>query len=116
MLAATQISSSSKVAATPSTPFDAKTPQIEDETPLATQQSVANKKKAATASKKRPQQSIETTAASIDGVDGDNFFHEIDKLQAHGVNAADITKFKSAGFCTVLSIIQATKVLLKLPY
>lgn len=36
-------------------------------------------------------------------------YHGIDKLQALGINAADISKLKSSGFCTVLSIIQATK-------
>ncbi len=34
---------------------------------------------------------------------------EIEKLQDHGVNAADITKLKNAGFCTISSIVMATK-------
>lgn len=33
----------------------------------------------------------------------------IDRLQAYGINAADIMKLKNGGYCTVLSIIQATK-------
>ena len=36
-------------------------------------------------------------------------FNEIEKLQSFGINAADITKLKVAGYCTVLSIIMATK-------
>lgn len=35
--------------------------------------------------------------------------NEIDKLQDMGINAADITKLKSAGLCTVSSILMATK-------
>lgn len=32
-------------------------------------------------------------------------FNEIDQLQQHGINAADITKLKQAGLSTVLSIL-----------
>eukprot|EP00923_Selenidium_pygospionis_P010821 GHVN01018977.1.p3 GENE.GHVN01018977.1~~GHVN01018977.1.p3 ORF type:complete len:151 (+),score=36.40 GHVN01018977.1:762-1214(+) len=35
--------------------------------------------------------------------------NEIDKLQAHGINVADINKLKTAGLCTVLSVLQSTK-------
>ena len=36
-------------------------------------------------------------------------FSEIDKLQEGGINAADITKLKAAGYCTVSSVIMATR-------
>lgn len=36
-------------------------------------------------------------------------FIEIEKLQEHGINVADITKLKSSGFCTISSIVMATK-------
>lgn len=36
-------------------------------------------------------------------------FQEIEKLQDLGINVADINKLKSAGFCTILSLIQTTK-------
>jgi meiotic recombination protein DMC1 len=36
-------------------------------------------------------------------------FIEIEKLQEHGINAADIAKLKSSGFCTITSIIMGTK-------
>lgn len=32
-------------------------------------------------------------------------FNEIDKLEQFGINAADIGKLKSAGLCTVLSVL-----------
>ena len=32
-------------------------------------------------------------------------FNEIDQLQQHGINAADITKLKQAGLGTILSIL-----------
>ena len=34
---------------------------------------------------------------------------EIEKLQDLGINAADITKLKTAGFCTITSLIMGTK-------
>ena len=36
-------------------------------------------------------------------------FLEIEKLQECGINVADINKLKSAGFCTVSSVVMATK-------
>ncbi|CUV07151.1 unnamed protein product [Cryptosporidium hominis] len=45
---------------------------------------------------------------SAKGVEEEAFV-EIDKLQSAGINVADINKLKTAGLCTVLSIIQATK-------
>lgn len=36
-------------------------------------------------------------------------FIEIQKLQEHGINAADIAKLKTSGFCTITSIVMATK-------
>lgn len=36
-------------------------------------------------------------------------YSQIDKLQEGGINAADITKLKTAGYCTVSSVIMATR-------
>ncbi|OMJ81979.1 hypothetical protein SteCoe_17466 [Stentor coeruleus] len=36
-------------------------------------------------------------------------FSEVDKLQNYGINAADLTKLKSAGLCTVLGVLMTTK-------
>lgn len=38
-----------------------------------------------------------------------SFFTDIDELQAHGINAADIKKLKSAGICTVRGIQMTTR-------
>ncbi|KAH0472509.1 MAG: uncharacterized protein KVP18_004717 [Porospora cf. gigantea A] len=38
-----------------------------------------------------------------------NGFIPIDKLQSLGINVADINKLKSAGLCTVLSVVQSTR-------
>ena len=32
-------------------------------------------------------------------------FHEIDKLEQHGINVADINKLKASGLCTVLAVM-----------
>jgi len=37
------------------------------------------------------------------------FYQDIDELQKHGVNAADITKLKNAGICTVKGVIMTTR-------
>lgn len=39
----------------------------------------------------------------------EQYYNEVDKLQTLGINVADIQKLKNAGFCTVLSVLQATK-------
>lgn len=36
-------------------------------------------------------------------------FSTIDRLQEHGINAADITKLKSAGICTVKGLLMITR-------
>lgn len=51
----------------------------------------------------------ETTSVASEIVEADDTFQEVEKLQAQGINMADITKLKQAGFCTILSIIQATR-------
>jgi len=33
------------------------------------------------------------------------YFNQIEKLEEHGINSADIGKLKSAGLCTVLSVL-----------
>ena len=35
------------------------------------------------------------------------FYKEIDMLDSLGVNTADINKLKTAGYCTVLSVLMA---------
>eukprot|EP00111_Clytia_hemisphaerica_P015489 TCONS_00045736-protein len=37
------------------------------------------------------------------------FFQDIDMLQNHGINAADIKKIKTAGICTIKGIQMTTK-------
>jgi meiotic recombination protein DMC1 len=32
-------------------------------------------------------------------------FNEIDKLEQHGINAADINKLKGSGICTVMAVL-----------
>lgn len=44
----------------------------------------------------------------VEDVEQTNFI-EIEKLQEHGINAADIGKLKTSGFCTISSIVMATK-------
>lgn len=44
----------------------------------------------------------------LEDIEQTNFI-EIEKLQEHGINAADIAKLKSSGFCTISSIVMATK-------
>lgn len=38
-------------------------------------------------------------------MDEEDAFHEIDQLEQHGINTADINKLKSAGMCTVLAVL-----------
>ena len=41
--------------------------------------------------------------------EGDSFYQDIELLQSHGINVADIKKLKSAGICTVRGIQMTTK-------
>ena len=41
--------------------------------------------------------------------DEENFFQDIELLQSHGINVADIKKLKTAGICTVRGIQMVTK-------
>jgi meiotic recombination protein DMC1 len=36
-------------------------------------------------------------------------YSEVDKLQTYGINAADLSKLKSAGLCTVLGVLMTTR-------
>ncbi|XP_073997467.1 meiotic recombination protein DMC1/LIM15 homolog isoform X1 [Rhodnius prolixus] len=46
----------------------------------------------------------------IDDVDADeSFFQDVDVLQNHGINVADIKKLKSSGICTIKGIQMMTK-------
>ena len=52
-----------------------------------------------------------TTAAPIDVDDtnDEDFIVDIDSLQAHGINVADLKKLKSAGICTIRGLKMNTK-------
>lgn len=39
----------------------------------------------------------------------ESFFQDVDILQKHGINVADIKKLKSAGICTIKGIQMSTK-------
>ncbi|KAI8501107.1 PREDICTED: meiotic recombination protein DMC1/LIM15 homolog [Branchiostoma belcheri] len=41
--------------------------------------------------------------------DDDSFFQDIDMLQNHGINAADLKKLKSAGICTIRGVQMTTR-------
>ena len=41
--------------------------------------------------------------------EGDDFYQDIEMLQSHGINVADIKKLKTAGICTVRGIQMITK-------
>ena len=41
--------------------------------------------------------------------EGDGFFQDIELLQSHGINVADIKKLKAAGICTIRGIQMTTK-------
>jgi meiotic recombination protein DMC1 len=51
---------------------------------------------------------IESEAEAMDE-DTEFTINEIEKLQEFGINVADINKLKTSGFCTVSSILMATK-------
>ncbi|XP_003390373.1 PREDICTED: meiotic recombination protein DMC1/LIM15 homolog [Amphimedon queenslandica] len=44
-----------------------------------------------------------------DNLDDESFFQDIDVLQNHGINVADLKKLKSAGICTVKGIQMTTR-------
>ena len=66
------------------------------------------KQKGKEASKKKKRQVEEESAQDELDLEQTNFI-EIEKLQDHGINAADIAKLKGGGFCTITSIIMATR-------
>ncbi|OXA65172.1 meiotic recombination protein DMC1/LIM15 homolog [Folsomia candida] len=45
----------------------------------------------------------------LDVDDDETFFQDIDLLQNHGINVADIKKLKSVGICTIKGVIMCTK-------
>lgn len=47
--------------------------------------------------------------ATVQDVDEEEFFQDIDILQNHGINVADIKKLKSAGICTVKGVQMTTR-------
>lgn len=99
-------STSKTIIATPSTRSlkDVSTPGLETPLPFD-----------ATPKKNKGSVKLQNTASIIIQTPQEDFFndqetyHGIDKLQPLGINAADITKLKASGYCTVLSIIQATR-------
>lgn len=52
-----------------------------------------------------PIQDEETQVSGGDDYDMEPAFNEIDKLEMHGINAADIGKLKAGGLCTVLAVL-----------
>ena len=55
--------------------------------------------------KEVPQEEEETAVVEADYDEDCQAFTEIDELQNHGINAADIQKLKAAGLATMLSIL-----------
>ena len=41
----------------------------------------------------------------MDETEDEEPFREIDQLEQHGINMADINKLKSAGLCTVMAVL-----------
>lgn len=78
------------------------------ETKTATAKTVAN---ASPATKVKASKKSAATCVDEEEVqrNEDETFHEIEKLQEHGVNMADILKLKQSGYCTVLSVLQSTR-------
>lgn len=52
---------------------------------------------------------MKATTVTTAEAEADDVFTEIEKLQDEGINVADISKLKGAGFCTSLSVLQATR-------
>ena len=55
--------------------------------------------------KKIQEEDVEEVVEEVEQVT----FLEIEKLQQCGVNAADVAKLKTGGYCTISSIVMATK-------
>ncbi|XP_004364475.2 HsLim15 [Capsaspora owczarzaki ATCC 30864] len=51
---------------------------------------------------------VPSMGAAFDDED-EAFFQDVDELQKHGINAADIAKLKTAGICTIKGVQMATK-------
>ncbi|RCN47727.1 hypothetical protein ANCCAN_06191 [Ancylostoma caninum] len=51
---------------------------------------------------------VETDAMEADDEDAD-FFQDVEQLQNHGINMADIKKLQSVGICTVKGVMMTTK-------
>jgi meiotic recombination protein DMC1 len=54
---------------------------------------------------KRRQSQLEEEIEEEEGFE----VHDIEKLQEYGINMSDIKKLKASGFCTVMSLLMATK-------
>ena len=54
-------------------------------------------------------QQSQGTAAGVHELEAEDTFQDIELLQNHGINVADIKKLKSAGICTVKGIQMVTK-------
>lgn len=58
------------------------------------------------AKKQQTEQAIQDEDTQISGNEDVEFvYNEIDKLEQFGINSGDIGKLKSAGLCTVLSVL-----------
>lgn len=53
------------------------------------------------------EQALEGNVSEND--DEESFFQDVDILQKHGINVADIKKLKGAGICTIKGIQMSTK-------
>ena len=55
------------------------------------------------------QDQVVTEDGYLDNEDEESFFQDIDSLQNHGINVADIKKLKSSGICTIKGIQMTTR-------
>lgn len=53
------------------------------------------------------EQALDDNTSEID--EEESFFQDVDLLQKHGINVADIKKLKAAGICTIKGIQMSTK-------
>ena len=54
-------------------------------------------------------QAAEEEKEKEDRMEDEHAYNEIDKLQNYGINAADITKLKQGGMCTVMAVLMCPK-------
>ncbi|XP_014670277.1 PREDICTED: meiotic recombination protein DMC1/LIM15 homolog [Priapulus caudatus] len=57
----------------------------------------------------REDQTVEESVLDEDDVTEESFFQDIDTLQNHGINVADIKKMKTTGICTIRGVQMTTR-------